>query len=216
LFKILLARLFVYHVRLVVSWTKQVGLNALNVGKEGMLLILQEKVVALIAVLVVVNLKQVQQPVLIVPQERIKISRHPSHATIAFKTATKIYLPIPRAMHVLVVSVMKSKDLWRAMLSHLDHIFGTKQFEDANQDIFVLAKHSNSLVLPVDTPQNSGPLNASPAPREITPMKNNQFDVKHVQVKSRCTTCFFICIFIVFLLIENEYSCFSFLFLSSL
>jgi hypothetical protein len=88
-----------------------VGLNALNVGKEGMLLILQEKEVAMIVLLVVVNQTKVQQPVLIVPQERIKISRHPSHATIALKTATKIYWAIPRVMHVLVVSVMKSKDL---------------------------------------------------------------------------------------------------------
>ena len=98
------------------------------------------------------------------------------------------------------------------MLSHLDHIFGTKQFEDANQDIFVLAKHSNSLVLPVNTPQNSGPLNASPAPQENTPMKNNQFDVKHVQVKSRCTTCFLNCIFIVVFFDELKmkmyFSCF--------
>jgi hypothetical protein len=159
-----------------------VGLNALNVEKEGMLLILQEQVVALIAVLVVVNQKKVQHFVLIVPQELIRILLHPSHATTAHKTTTKIYWAIPRAMHVPPVSVTKSKDLRRAMPFHLDRIFGTKQFKDANRDIFVLAEHSNSLVLVVDTPQKWGRSSASPAHQENTPMKNNQFDVKHVQM----------------------------------
>ena len=99
----------------------------MNVEKEGMLLILQEQVVALIAVLVVVNQKKVQHFVLIVPQERIRILLHPSHATTAHKTTTKIYWAIPRAMHVPPVSVTKSKDLRRAMLFHLDRIFGTKK-----------------------------------------------------------------------------------------
>jgi hypothetical protein len=47
------------------------------VEKENLLLILQEKLIAMIVPLVKVNQKMVQQPVLIVHQEHIKIVMHP-------------------------------------------------------------------------------------------------------------------------------------------
>jgi hypothetical protein len=84
------------------------------------------------------------------------------------KTITNIYWATPRAMNVPAVSAMNSKVLRRAMLSHLGHIFGTKKFENANQDIIVLAKHSMKPLAHLDpTPPTKDPLdalNAHPVP----------------------------------------------------
>ena len=105
-----------------------------------MLLILQEKLIAMIVPLVVVKQKKVQQPVLIVHQVHIKIAMHPSRAKIALKTITKIYWAIPRAMNAPVDMLTKLRVLRHAMLSLLDRTVGTVKYVNVKQVIIAPVK----------------------------------------------------------------------------